>query len=394
MDRLSPENHLLITLIRTKLGEEGTSVVHSLTPKKLDWDYILRTAINQGIAPWLYYCLREFNGLVPVKVKMHLAKLAHATALNNMRLYQALKSVLVNFSRAGLPVMMLKGGLLTKEIYRNIALRPMCDIDLLIKKEDFKAANEILIRLGFRHEPHICPKERFEQFQGFHYYKADNLGIDLHWNFEDHYNFFSFQIGEIWQRSRKIKIAGIGVQALSPEDIMLHLCYHTMFAHTSHVGLRAFIDLAQTIRHYKDSINWGNLAAYAVNYKLSFIVYAGLFLTQGIMPRIIPEAALDKLAVNCTKSQISWLHKNRNMLFIPNKRTIIETHIWLRMLPQNKDRLRLIRLMLFPPISKTALYNSFPSKNITAYFKCLWEIYRNGFIKLITKAYSNLSGIR
>ncbi|MCP4365035.1 MAG: nucleotidyltransferase family protein [Planctomycetes bacterium] len=48
-----------------------------------------------------------------------------------------------------MPVILLKGAHLAQVVYSNIALRPMGDIDILVKKNDLPKAKELLLELGY-----------------------------------------------------------------------------------------------------------------------------------------------------------------------------------------------------------------------------------------------------
>ena len=59
------------------------------------------------------------------------------SAARNMRLYKQLENFLDKFATEKIPVIMLKGAHLAWTVYPNMALRPMADVDLLVRNEGF-----------------------------------------------------------------------------------------------------------------------------------------------------------------------------------------------------------------------------------------------------------------
>ncbi len=66
-----------------------------------------------------------------------------------MRLYRELAQVVRACNDAGVPVILLKGAHLAEAVYGNIALRPMVDVDLLVKQADLMRVHDILIGQGY-----------------------------------------------------------------------------------------------------------------------------------------------------------------------------------------------------------------------------------------------------
>ena len=99
-----------------------------------EWIALIEMATWHGVAPLLYQRLKAppLAGCVPDGVRERLRGLYLNTAACNMRLYEELRPLLLALRAAGIPVIVLKGAYLAEQVYRNIALRPMGDIDLLV----------------------------------------------------------------------------------------------------------------------------------------------------------------------------------------------------------------------------------------------------------------------
>ena len=66
-------------------------------------------------------------------------------------MYAQIDRIFLAAQEAGIPIVPLKGAFLAKCVYRDIALRPMCDIDLMCRVEDRDGdeLEDILRGLGF-----------------------------------------------------------------------------------------------------------------------------------------------------------------------------------------------------------------------------------------------------
>ncbi|MFN2124234.1 MAG: nucleotidyltransferase family protein [Candidatus Promineifilaceae bacterium] len=78
------------------------------------------------------------------------------TARRNLYLLSELKKATGCLSQAGMGRIILKGAALVETTYKNLAVRPMLDLDLMIRKEEVPRALELLCSEGYRQdvEPH------------------------------------------------------------------------------------------------------------------------------------------------------------------------------------------------------------------------------------------------
>jgi hypothetical protein len=76
------------------------------------------------------------------------------TTAHNLRLFRKLELVLCRLDAGGVPIIVLKGAALAQEVYRNAGLRPMADLDLLVRGEDEPLRRWLLSTLGYES---LCP---------------------------------------------------------------------------------------------------------------------------------------------------------------------------------------------------------------------------------------------
>ena len=123
-----------------------------------DWDEFILESLRGEVTPLLYHLFRTTNTDVhiPAEVMLKLEDFYLASALENAQLYQELPKLLSMLQAGGIPVIVLKGAALAETVYENVALRPMNDVDLLVRKEELDRTEAVLFDLGYtiaKHNP-------------------------------------------------------------------------------------------------------------------------------------------------------------------------------------------------------------------------------------------------
>jgi len=220
----------------------------SLSPS--DWDRIIEQSVNNGVGPLLYQSLEKIEAEtdIPDEVLLKLRKIYLVSALRNLRLYQQLSKILSALQKAEIPVIVLKGACLAEKVYCNIALRPMVDIDLLVRKDIDRPTYPFTIR-----------------------------------------------IEGLWERCRQSIIADFPVLILSPEDSLLHICVHDTHPR-SNIFFKSICDIAKIIHNYQEELKWDELERRAhQGGMVKYPVYLMLLLTRDLLGAAIPDNMLDSL---------------------------------------------------------------------------------------------------
>ena len=221
------------------------------------------------------------------------------TGARNTLLYQELGLVLQAFQQDNIPVIVLKGAHLAALVYRHIALRPMCDIDLLVHRSDLERAAARLRDLGYSGSPAGDVAIHCEVVQHLPMlYKAPETGIELHWTPLLPTHFPGVADEGWWQRSRPATIAGAVTRVLSPEDLLLHLCLHNACDRPHGpfgLGLRPLCDLAEIIRRYRETHSWPEVQARAVEWHAERSVYLALWLARELLGAAVPPSVMEGL---------------------------------------------------------------------------------------------------
>lgn len=114
---------------------------------------------------------------------------------------RSLKKVIPLLRGAGVEPLLVKGWAIAR-LYPEPGMRPYIDLDLCVRPDDYFRASEVL-RGG----------------------DCDDCNVDLHNGFG---KFYDRRTDEIFARSRLVRLDGIDVRVLSPEDDLRFLCLHLL----------------------------------------------------------------------------------------------------------------------------------------------------------------------
>ena len=209
-----------------------------------------------------------------------------------------LKNVIIALAERGMKVIVLKGAALTLNLYHDLGLRPMRDADLLIHRKDLARVIEIMCHLGYRR---YLPPARAgtETFQGEVVCIKDGefpVVIEPHWTLGPEYPYSGkIQADGLWQRATRINLDGIDTLALCPEDSLLHLCLH-LFQHCQSFWLIPACDIAELIRHHKDSLDWRAFLNRVIEFELCLPVRYSLKRTSEVFHLPIPGFVFNELS--------------------------------------------------------------------------------------------------
>ena len=218
---------------------------------------LLRLASYHGVAPLLLHSLRSLgtrSGTSPALLT-ELSRAHAANALRNALLFEDLAAILASAERNRLDVIVLKGAALAETVYGDRSLRPMRDVDLLIRDEHLVEFEQHLATRGYVLGREWARARQWHRDHDYHlaYYKRpDGLptaSVELHWHLESPLWPFHVDLEGLWMRAVPATVAGVRTKVLSAEDTLLHLCVHAC-KHKLTAGLRAYCDIAEVLRHH------------------------------------------------------------------------------------------------------------------------------------------------
>ena len=242
-----PEVELLLSCADTSIDTKRAERIRRLLRTDLDWDYLLQTAVWQGVLPLLYRSLRTISPTdVPQAIWGALRHQFQINAARNLSLTDELLKLLKLFEAHTIPALPYKGPLLTASIYGNLALRDFADLDLLVHESEYEQAQRLLCTSGYR------LIHAFE-WESTYVDEHCNVTVDLHKRMTSREFPSPLQFQDLWARRQQTVLLGTTVCTLSLEDSLLMLAVQTTKdAGTAYLQLARICDMSQLLRAYPD----------------------------------------------------------------------------------------------------------------------------------------------
>jgi len=263
-----------------------------------DWESLVDWALHFKVGGVFYREIKSRNfptELIPVDVRNRLREAYRNLATMNTSLFFDVLKVLKSLADNQLPVIALKGPSLAKDIYGDIALRPMSDMDLLVKEEDLVRAGRTLLTLGYQQyfpawESVLKTHHHLPPFTN----KSGTL-IELHWNIVTPDSPIKVDLDGLWERACLIKVDNVEVRIFSPEDLFLHLCIHAGFHLQTGLDLIPLYDMAGLIKTSEDKIDWQIVIERATRWGGQKCVYLMLLLVRELLGAAPPDKIMSEI---------------------------------------------------------------------------------------------------
>lgn len=280
-----------------------------------EWPAILAAAAAQRLVPLLGRAIRNAGaeGQVPESVRVAVREATVATAFANLRRSRVFGRLLAALETARIPIIVLKGLALAELVYRDVALRPMSDVDVLVGDSDFDAAVQVLFAAGFAsddfdpaigsrgHPCHIHLRD-----------PAQTCVIELHWRLSLPTEVGQIDLDEVWSRSRPVRLAAGPARVLATEDLILSLAEHVA-KHRFARGSLGLFDIDETVRRHLNEIEWREVVERARRWGVARSAYVSFWLAHAALGTPVPDEVTSALRPADFDSRVADLFQDELM---------------------------------------------------------------------------------
>jgi len=211
----------------------------------------------------------------------------------------------------------LKNSGITRGLYTRYGACPMGDIDVLVRKNDFRKAHKILVDHGyqmkFRSPLEEEDIEKAEQGGGAEYAvklpNGGNLWFELQWR----------PVAGRWIRpdqepsadelmERSVSIEGSSAKLLAPEDNLLQVCLHTAkHTYVRAPGFRLHTDVDRIVRECV--IDWEAFTQRVISLEVKTATFFSLALASDLLDTPVPDHVIARLSPGKWKVNVisKWL---------------------------------------------------------------------------------------
>lgn len=299
---MNTEQRILCLAARTSLEPIVERQLIELLRGPVDWEQLWAQGHLHEVLPLLTATLRRLarHAPAPDAWLARAQRRYYATMMRNTALADQLVQVVAAFKRAGVAALPVKGVTLAETLYGSLALRPLGDLDVLVRPSDLPAARAALSALGFFQAAEPGYENAHHPYHDPPYYVKAQSGmicLELHWGLWANH-FFQLETDDLWRRAVVARIHGADLSILSPEDTLLHLAIHRS---RSALRLRFVCDVAELLRCHAATLDWEYLLAQTQAAGARTTMWYTLALAHELLDAPLPEGVLARLHVSRLK---------------------------------------------------------------------------------------------
>jgi hypothetical protein len=302
---MNNEQRILCLAARTTVEPIAEQQLIELLGGPIDWEYLWAQGHLHEVLPLLTATLRRLAGRTPIP-EVWLARAQrhfYGTMLRNTALADELLRVLAGLRRSDITALPIKGIVLAETLYSSLALRPLGDLDVLVRPADLPRARHVLGALGFAQADEPGYENAYHPFHDPPYYRQAQSGaicLELHWGLWASH-FFRREPDALWERAVVARVHGADVLILSPEDTLLHLAIHRS---RSPLRLRFVCDIAELLRRYGARLDWEYVLIQARAAGARTTLFFALVLAEELLGAPVPVGTYARLRVSHMKRRV------------------------------------------------------------------------------------------
>lgn len=261
------------------------------------WEYWYARAntdhLDQGsfrLIPLLYKRLRKMG--VRKKIMNLFAGIYRMAWYKNRTLIYSATRLIKILDDHGISSLLLKGGAHSMLYYKDFGVRPMWDIDIMVKTNQVIDAHEVLEKAGW-HPVDRSIRQHLPYRHASSYRNAEGMELDLHWHLL-HECCDREADADFWAQAKPVDLHGASFYVLSATDQLFHVCIHgTVWSIVP--TFRWIPDAMAIINNNEFAVSWHRLIAQAKKRHLLLRLREALAYLKDNFEADIPDAVLTKL---------------------------------------------------------------------------------------------------
>ena len=273
-------SRLIRTVSRIRLHPSDISYLSEfLANNTIPWDQLIRMAEMEGVAGLMYYHLSGFHTFRTVHgpASMRLKKIYRKIRDENIESLSEAERISSHLEASGFSAMVLQG-LPVLRRYRYPGLRPMGDMDILVRPDEKACVIDLLQNRGFTAKNPVYPNILY----------GGGLWLDIHTHvlnmdrIEAREYLFPKELSSLWQRAKPFLRGSKGLLRPNPYDGFILQAAHAL-KHSYH-RMIWLVDLGITLESLIQSKNdWTKLIKRCRFWHQEKVVLYTLIVLEGIL---------------------------------------------------------------------------------------------------------------
>ncbi len=244
------------------------------------------------LLPLLYYNLHRHQ--IDDPLMLRLKGIYRKSWSRNQILFHKTAQLLSGLQGAGVQTIALKGIALSMLVYRNHAIRPMSDMDIMVPFTQAEASIQVLKANGY----HMC-KPHLEHFyltygRSIAFVSDEGDELDLHWH-PMHEARDGDVDNDFWDHAIPITVGGVSCLSMCAADNLLHTIVHGLRCNDM-PPIRWVPDAVMLTGMKEQEVNWSRLLEKTGKYHVSIQVREALHYLNDIFHADVPDDVLKALS--------------------------------------------------------------------------------------------------
>ncbi len=244
----------------------------------------VKAAMKSRTAGLFLQAIQELSLNIDADHERMLQLQATQTAGENLGSARTFATMAARLNEAEIPFLLLKGAALNLSTYGRPELRPMTDIDILVRPADVSAADQLLMSAGCHAGRPLVRRDFFPRY----YYEQEyqipgppRCRLELHAHLFRPLRYMqTVPVEGMWDDPIRAKLDGVDVLLPSNENMVIHLAAHSTIH--GNVRLLWLYDIFRFVRTHAERIDWRRVQEKATAWSLSPAVYSALSQTADL----------------------------------------------------------------------------------------------------------------
>lgn len=286
--------------------------------KPQNWNEFISTCFRNRLLPIIYNILEEPS----------LEKEYKKSAALSLIYEHEIERIFNQFNSCGIKAILLRGLYLGYKIYKDPALRPFSDIDILIEKYNIEKAKNALKNLGYYYSPFLFPEESFLDIHLHlvYFHPKHKIPCEIHWAIDHPFSQYDIKMEEVFETAIPIKLGGIQCFDTKPELqfilLLIHIHKHLPYLKylynnpdiTQHIikdgELLHILDAYLFLKTYGKDFNWPLFTEKAIDWNVDGVMYSTLKTIERIFGPCLPTGLFEKINPPVQRPLERFLSKN------------------------------------------------------------------------------------
>jgi Uncharacterised nucleotidyltransferase len=288
-DQAAPEKQLLIACARRHMTRAAEERIREISAGRIDWEYLLRVAAENGALPLLSLHLPEISNSAFSSEQFEELKLAaRAAGLRSLHLSAELVRVVEALCSEKIAVWPYKGPVIAMQAYGDLALRTFEDLDIIVLQRDIYRAHGVLSALKYQPRFPWVPDESAPVPSEYSYYDPERrIIVELHTELTLRHFPVVPDLGEMAGNAVNVSIGGHAVHTFGPEDTLVLLCVHGSKDFWERISW--ITDVSEFVQRNQE-LDWERVFARAKETRATRMVLLGLALAEKLLDAPLPDA--------------------------------------------------------------------------------------------------------